>query len=181
MLFMGEEWAADQPFPFFCDFGPDLAAAVRNGRREEFSRFPEFQDPAQRERIPDPIAEATFQSAKLDWGALDRDGRVAGSGVSLPASAGRSNFGESAWSKSAFTPLMSNLLRPSSSRSSRSPSRRAGAPRYRSCDAWAIEPRARLSTSGLRSRTLRGDFGPIDPGPGDRDSRASHALQAARL
>jgi 1,4-alpha-glucan branching enzyme len=76
MLFMGEEWAADQPFPFFCDFGPDLAAAVRNGRREEFSRFPEFQDPAQRERIPDPIAEATFQSAKLDWGALDRDGHA---------------------------------------------------------------------------------------------------------
>ncbi len=33
MLFMGEEWAAAQPFPFFCDFGPDLAEAVREGRR----------------------------------------------------------------------------------------------------------------------------------------------------
>jgi hypothetical protein len=30
-------------------------------------------------------------------------------------------------------------------------------------------------------KALRGDFGPIGPGPGDRDSRASHALQAARL
>jgi maltooligosyltrehalose trehalohydrolase len=34
MLFMGEEWAAAQPFPFFCDFDADLADAVRKGRRE---------------------------------------------------------------------------------------------------------------------------------------------------
>jgi malto-oligosyltrehalose trehalohydrolase len=67
MLFMGEEWAASQPFPFFCDFGPELADAVRKGRREEFARFPEFADPATRERIPDPMAEATFLSAKLRW------------------------------------------------------------------------------------------------------------------
>ena len=44
MLFMGEEWAASQPFPFFCDFGGELADAVRKGRREEFASFPEFQD-----------------------------------------------------------------------------------------------------------------------------------------
>src|SRR5213592_3015395 len=30
-------------------------------------------------------------------------------------------------------------------------------------------------------KTLRGDFGPIGPGPHNRDDRASHALQAARL
>jgi hypothetical protein len=30
-------------------------------------------------------------------------------------------------------------------------------------------------------KALRGDFGPIGPGPHKRDSRASHALQAARL
>jgi malto-oligosyltrehalose trehalohydrolase len=67
MLFMGEEWAAAQPFPFFCDFGPELADAVRKGRREEFARFPEFRDPEKRERIPDPLADATFASAKLRW------------------------------------------------------------------------------------------------------------------
>jgi malto-oligosyltrehalose trehalohydrolase len=67
MLFMGEEWAAAQPFPFFCDFGPELAEAVRDGRRNEFARFPEFQHPEQRQRIPDPTAEATFLSAKLRW------------------------------------------------------------------------------------------------------------------
>ena len=72
MLFMGEEWGARQPFPFFCDFDGDLADAVREGRRSEFARFPEFQDPEQRERIPDPLAEATFASAKLDWSAIDQ-------------------------------------------------------------------------------------------------------------
>ncbi|MGE5271707.1 MAG: malto-oligosyltrehalose trehalohydrolase [Thiohalocapsa sp.] len=70
MLFMGEEWAARQPFPFFCDFGSELADAVRRGRREEFARFPQFRDPAARERIPDPTAPKTFLSAKLDWSEL---------------------------------------------------------------------------------------------------------------
>ena len=73
MIFMGEEWGARQPFPFFCDFDGELADAVRNGRRAEFARFPEFQDPAQRDRIPDPLAESTFTSAKLDWSAVDAD------------------------------------------------------------------------------------------------------------
>jgi maltooligosyltrehalose trehalohydrolase len=67
MMFMGEEWGAAQPFPFFCDFDEPLAEAVRNGRRAEFKRFPEFQDPASRERIPDPTARDTFLSAKLRW------------------------------------------------------------------------------------------------------------------
>ncbi len=67
LLFMGEEWGTRVPFPFFCDFGPDLADAVTRGRREEFSRFPAFSDPAVRERIPDPNEPATFQSAALDW------------------------------------------------------------------------------------------------------------------
>ncbi len=73
MLFMGEEWATKTPFPFFCDFAGDLADAVRQGRRDEFKRFPEFQDPDRRAQIPDPLAEATFRSAKLDWDAVDDD------------------------------------------------------------------------------------------------------------
>jgi maltooligosyltrehalose trehalohydrolase len=67
MLFMGEEWGAKEPFPFFCDLGDDLAEAVRNGRREEFARFPEFSDSARRDLIPDPMAQNTFLAAKLDW------------------------------------------------------------------------------------------------------------------
>ncbi len=53
MIFMGEEWGATQPFPFFCDFEGDLADAVREGTRVRSSpAFPEFQDPEQRDRIP---------------------------------------------------------------------------------------------------------------------------------
>ena len=67
MLFMGEEWGSSQPFPFFCDFEGELAAAVSKGRRDEFASFPEFRDPVQRDRIPDPENPQTFLSAKLDW------------------------------------------------------------------------------------------------------------------
>ncbi len=71
MLFMGEEWGARQPFPFFCDFDGDLAEAVRKGRREEFSRFPEFVDGERADAMPDPLAETTFLAAKLDWDRID--------------------------------------------------------------------------------------------------------------
>jgi malto-oligosyltrehalose trehalohydrolase len=67
MLFMGEEWQARQPFQFFTDFHGELADAVRNGRREEFKRFPEFSDPARRAQIPDPQDPATFANSKLRW------------------------------------------------------------------------------------------------------------------
>jgi len=72
MLFMGEEWAAPSPFPFFCNFSGDLGEAVTQGRRREFAAFPEFQSEEKRGRIPDPQAESTFMSAKLDWSALEK-------------------------------------------------------------------------------------------------------------
>lgn len=70
LLFMGEEWGSRRPFPFFCDFAPELADQVREGRRREFAKFPEFSTPASREQIPDPNVEATFLSARLDWQTL---------------------------------------------------------------------------------------------------------------
>jgi malto-oligosyltrehalose trehalohydrolase len=73
LLFMGEEWGAAEPFPFFCDFHDELADAVREGRRREFARFPEFQDEAARARIPDPNAEDTFRRAVLDWARIDAE------------------------------------------------------------------------------------------------------------
>ena len=60
LLFMGEEFGAETPFLFFCDFEKDLAAAVTAGRRNEFARFVQFSDPAERERIPDPNAAGDF-------------------------------------------------------------------------------------------------------------------------
>jgi len=67
LLFMGEEWAAPEPFLFFSDLGPDLGPRVAEGRRREFARFPEFASPATRERIPDPQAATTFERSVLDW------------------------------------------------------------------------------------------------------------------
>jgi maltooligosyltrehalose trehalohydrolase len=73
MLFMGEEWGAEEPFLFFCDFEGDLASAVRDGRRQEFARFPEFADPKSAAKIPDPLAEETFLASKLDWSRVDAE------------------------------------------------------------------------------------------------------------
>ena len=61
LIFMGEEDASRSPFLFFTDHGPDLAVAVRDGRRREFARFPEFADAARRDRIPDPNDPETYQ------------------------------------------------------------------------------------------------------------------------
>jgi maltooligosyltrehalose trehalohydrolase len=66
MLFMGEEYAARTPFQYFCDFGPELAAAVAAGRRAEFGRFAAFTNEEARLRIPEPNAEATFTASRLD-------------------------------------------------------------------------------------------------------------------
>jgi maltooligosyltrehalose trehalohydrolase len=73
MIFMGEEWNAKQPFLFFCDFGGALAEAVRQGRVEEFARFPEFRDAAFSGQLPDPLAPTTFAATKLDWSRIDTE------------------------------------------------------------------------------------------------------------
>jgi maltooligosyltrehalose trehalohydrolase len=77
MLFMGEEFAASAPFLYFCDFGPELAAAVSTGRREEFKRFAAFQDEAARARIPDPNAAESFERCRLDWAERGREPHAA--------------------------------------------------------------------------------------------------------
>ncbi len=74
LLFMGEEFAASEPFLFFCDFQGELAAAVTSGRRKEFARFARFAAPKTCNRIPDPNDLNTFQQSRLDWGRVDRAG-----------------------------------------------------------------------------------------------------------
>src|SRR6185437_5776055 len=40
LLFMGEEYGEDNPFPFFCSFGDaHLIEAVRQGRKREFAEL----------------------------------------------------------------------------------------------------------------------------------------------
>ena len=69
MLFMGEEWGAADPFPFFCDFDEELNAKIRLGRKEELKRLPGFEA----EDACDPTAEATFRSAKLRWNKMNEN------------------------------------------------------------------------------------------------------------
>lgn len=70
MLFMGEEFAADSPFLYFCDYRGELAAAVTNGRRSEFARFAKFNSPEFTNSIPDPNDPQTFLKSKLNWVSL---------------------------------------------------------------------------------------------------------------
>jgi maltooligosyltrehalose trehalohydrolase len=67
MLFMGEEFFAEEPFLFFTDHHDELADAVRIGRRKEFAHFAAFSDPAARAKIPDPNAPATFEASIPKW------------------------------------------------------------------------------------------------------------------
>jgi len=69
LLFMGEEFAATQPFTYFCDFAPELAAAVSAGRRREFARFPLFASLA--DELPEPGAESTFAACVLHWASVE--------------------------------------------------------------------------------------------------------------
>src|SRR3954453_21776609 len=69
MIFMGEEWAASTPWQFFTDFpDPDLAAAVRNGRRSEFA-----EHGWDAEDVPDPQDTATREASVLDWAEPGKD------------------------------------------------------------------------------------------------------------
>jgi maltooligosyltrehalose trehalohydrolase len=67
MVFMGEEWAASTPWQFFTDFDePELARAVRTGRREEFAEHGWSAD-----EIPDPQAAGTRAASILDWAEVE--------------------------------------------------------------------------------------------------------------
>ena len=70
MLFMGEEWSASQPFPFFCDYHGDLAGKIRDGRCDFLRRMHNTDD---LHEAPDPGAESTFRSAQLNWDELGHE------------------------------------------------------------------------------------------------------------
>jgi maltooligosyltrehalose trehalohydrolase len=69
MLFMGEEGGASTPWMFFTSFpDPELAAAVREGRRAEFGEHGWSADD-----VPDPQDPMTFERSRLDWAELDKE------------------------------------------------------------------------------------------------------------
>lgn len=62
MLFMGEEYAEENPFQYFTSHGDhDLIRAVREGRKNEFKAFMTDGEP------PDPQSLETFAQSKLNW------------------------------------------------------------------------------------------------------------------
>ena len=72
MLFMGEEWAASSPWQFFTSHPePELAAAVRSGRRREFGSHGWAET-----EVPDPQDPATFERSKLDWSEVGKPGHA---------------------------------------------------------------------------------------------------------
>ncbi|MGH7255930.1 MAG: DUF3459 domain-containing protein, partial [Nitrospirales bacterium] len=72
LLFMGEEYGETNPFHYFTDHGdPDLAEAVRKGRRAEFAHF------GWTEEIPDPQDPATFERSRVEPGPQSDPKRAA--------------------------------------------------------------------------------------------------------
>ncbi|MER6302077.1 malto-oligosyltrehalose trehalohydrolase [Kitasatospora sp. NPDC001539] len=69
MLFMGEEWGAATPWQYFTDHtDPELAEAVRQGRRREFAEHGWAA-----EAVPDPQEPATVLRSVLDWTEPQRE------------------------------------------------------------------------------------------------------------
>ncbi|WP_156546263.1 malto-oligosyltrehalose trehalohydrolase [Cupriavidus sp. D384] len=64
LVFMGEEHGARTPFLYFTDHPPELAQAVRDGRRREFAASSAFRDDAHAARIADPNAPGTFDASR---------------------------------------------------------------------------------------------------------------------
>lgn len=68
MLFMGEEYSETNPFQYFVSHtDPDLAEAVRKGRKAEFAAFHAYGE------APDPTAESTFENSKLTWELINQE------------------------------------------------------------------------------------------------------------
>ncbi|MBT0994944.1 malto-oligosyltrehalose trehalohydrolase [Cellulomonas sp. DKR-3] len=71
MLFMGEEWGTRRRFPFFTSYtDPELAQAVREGRRAEFAGHGWEGIYGGEVEVPDPQDPATRDAAVLDRGEV---------------------------------------------------------------------------------------------------------------
>lgn len=71
LVFMGQEWACTSPFQFFTDHSTELGVMVTEGRRREFQGFKAFSEPHNREKIPDPQSEKTYDNSRLNWDEMN--------------------------------------------------------------------------------------------------------------
>jgi maltooligosyltrehalose trehalohydrolase len=67
LLFMGEEYAEENPFLYFTSHrGRELIKMVREGRRKEFNAF------LKEGKAPDPQDQRTFEKSKLKYSKLEK-------------------------------------------------------------------------------------------------------------
>jgi maltooligosyltrehalose trehalohydrolase len=66
MLLQGQEFGASSPFLYFADHRPDLARAVKRGRREFLRQFPSLAGAKMKQRLPDPADPESFRRSVLD-------------------------------------------------------------------------------------------------------------------
>ncbi|MGV9184375.1 malto-oligosyltrehalose trehalohydrolase [Arcanobacterium canis] len=64
MLFMGEEWATTQRFPFFTDFSDEIGQHILAGRMNEFSDWGFTSD---NETMIDPQSRQAFDLGHINW------------------------------------------------------------------------------------------------------------------
>ena len=67
MLFMGQEFSASSPFPYFADHPGELGQLVQRGRLEFLAQFPSLALPEMQRQVPDPSSPATYAAATLDF------------------------------------------------------------------------------------------------------------------
>lgn len=66
MLFMGQEFAASNPFLYFADQHAELAKLICRGRAEFLAQFPSLATAEVQAVLTDPCDPRTFESSKLD-------------------------------------------------------------------------------------------------------------------
>ena len=66
MLFMGQEFGASNPFLYFADHEPELAALVHHGRREFMHQFPRIKSLEAGDHSR-PSDQRTYLQCKLNW------------------------------------------------------------------------------------------------------------------
>ena len=73
MFFMGQEFAATNPFHYFADHNPELGKLIRQGRAKELSQFPSIATDEMQRKLVDPTDRQTFEACKLDWHEREAD------------------------------------------------------------------------------------------------------------
>ncbi|HEX2443637.1 MAG TPA: malto-oligosyltrehalose trehalohydrolase [Vicinamibacterales bacterium] len=73
LLFQGQEFASSAPFLFFADHHPELARAVREGRRAFLAQFPSIATEAAQAALAPPEDPHTFERCRLDLSERERN------------------------------------------------------------------------------------------------------------